>query len=314
MRLVTKYSDEFLTDKVRSLIKMDEAGINIPRTVLINNRDIVNIDTFIEYSNSLSSSLIYPRYGVRLSFSDISYPHYIQAIVEKNNIETTIKKLINKAHESNIILYDIILQPLLENIMWSGGILKKDDFTFVELVYGTGKMIFREGQYIYRYLHTDDYEFEIIGNQSVCTNWFNGDLIRKSLNSNDISQDLLRDIASSIQHVELINNKLYEFGIVNNKIVFLESKTMINGSYDNLDKIFTEEEYSIVNGEENHNNILVLDEPLFNHINKLNSNSSVYVNSGSILSHLAFYCTQKQIPCKFKTSYVNKYSSDSEAV
>ena len=302
MKLITKFSEKFSTDKAISLIEMDEFNINIPYTVLINSSDIANINIFLNHAKLVTDSLNYPRYSIRISFSDIAYPHYIQSIVQKNNVELAIKKLIDEAYKNNINTFDIIFQPLLENVMWSGGIIKKDNFTFMELVCGTGKTIFREGQYIYRYLYTEISEFETLGNQNICINWCNGDLVEKNFKSNYISQELLRSIANRIKDIKYINNKIYEFGFVDNNIIFFECKTITNGSYENLEKVFIEEEYDVLNIHERCDKILEFDMPAFNHINKLNNHSSIYINGGSILSHLAFYCTQKQMPCKLKTN------------
>lgn len=297
MEFTTKFSDFFFTDKAISFIEMDEAKINIPRTVLISSKSVANINSFLNYVSLLN----YQRYSIRLAFSNIEYPHCIRDVAEKNTINATVNNLINKASERNIDNYDIIFQPLVENIKWSGGIIKKDTSVFIEIVYGAGKTIFREGQYAYRYLSTEISEFESFGNQTSYVNWYNGNLIENILAPKHLSLDVLKDVAKSIQYTKLINNKFYEFAIVDNDIIFLECKNIIKGSYDNLNKVFTDEEYSVLNLQENCDNILVFDKPLFEYINKLTNGSSVYVNSGATLSHLAFYCMKRNIQCKFKT-------------
>jgi len=301
MARTTKFSDCFSTDKTISFIEMDEADINIPRTVLINSESIVNINSFLSYINSVDCLLGYQRYSIRLSFSNIEYPHCIRDVAEKSNINMIINTLINKAREYNINCYDIIFQPLIENITWSGGIIKKDDSVFIEMVYGAGKTLFREGQYAYRHLRTEISEFEAFGNQALYANWENGELTEGILTSQSLSRDKLKNVAKFIQHTKLINNKLYEFAIVDNNIIFLECKNIIQKSYNNLDKVFTDEEYSILNSQNDCDNLLVFDIPLFEYINKLTNKSSVYVNNGAILSHLAFYCVKKNIPYKVKT-------------
>jgi hypothetical protein len=304
MTLATTFSDCFSTSKATSFIEMDEAKIKIPRTILINSESIANINSFLSYVNSPDCLLNYQRYSIRLSFSNIEYPHCLRDVAKRNNINAIINSLISKIREYNIDCYDIIFQPLIENVAFSGGIIKKDAFVFIEMVYGAGKTLFRDGQYAYRYLCTDISELETFDNQVLYANLHKGNLIENILNPKYLSQDILRNVAKSIPRIKLINNKLYEFAIVNNNVIFLECKNIIKGSYDNLDKVFTEEGYPVLNLQENCDNVLVLDVPSFEHIDKLTNRSSVYVNSGAILSHMVFYCTQKNISCKFKTSNI----------
>jgi len=302
VELTTKLSGFFFTDKATSFIEMDEAGINIPRTVLINSENIASINSFFNYVNSSNCLLNHQNYSIRLSFSNIGYPHCIRDVAQKNNIRATVNNLINTARERSIDNYDIIFQPAVENIRYSGGIIKKDTSAFIEMVYGAGKTFFREGQYAYRYLCTETSEFESFGNQTLYTNWHNSNLIEDILSSKNILKDKLIDIARSIQYTKLTNNKLYEFAIVGNEVIFLESKNIIKGSYENLDRVFTDKEYLILDSQKKYDNVLVFDAPLFEHIDKLTNSSSVYVNGGAILSHLAFYCIQKSISCKIKIS------------
>ena len=301
MELATKFSDNFSTEKAISFIEMDKAEITIPRTILINNEDIVNIDSFLDCINSLNQ-LSYQRCSVRLSFSNVEYPHCIRDVAEKHTINMIIKNLINKAREYNINCYDIIFQPLIENITWSGAIIKKSTSIFVEMVYGAGKTIFRDGQYAYRYLCTQFSEFETLGDQILYANWNNGNLTESILDQKCLSQNILRNTVKSIQYKKLANNKLYEFAIVNNDVFFLDCKNIVENSYDNLDKLFIDEEYTVLDSQKNYGNISVFDAPLFEHIKGLTDRSSVYVNGGAILSHMPFYCIKKNISCKFKTS------------
>jgi hypothetical protein len=303
MGMISHFSDEYVTLKALSLVEMNEANINIPRTILINSKDIAYIDSYIKYINSLTHSLEHIKYSIRLSFSDVAYPHNFQVIVDINNIEIALQTLLNKAKKNNVCLYDIICQPLFGNVMWSGGIVKRGAEKFIELVYGAGKTIFREGQYIYRYLRNGLSEFKSFGNQNMCLKWHDGCLAEEKLVLfNDITQQqVLNDIVRIIDKVRLIDNRLYEFGIVDGRVVFFECKALIKHSYENLEKVFTEDEYLVIDTCEYSENILFLDLPRFDYIDQLNSDSIVFINGGSILSHLAFYCAQKRIPCKFKT-------------
>lgn len=303
MGLISKFSDEYATYKALSLVEMNETNINIPMTILISSKDMAHIDSYIKYINSLANSSKHPKYSIRLSFSNVAYPHNFQSIVDVNNIDTAIHNLLNKAKNNNICLYDIICQPLQENVMWSGGIVKRATGTFIELVYGAGKTIFREGQYFYRYFRNETVEFKSFGNQNIYVKWYDGCLVEEKLAyfSSTTQQDVLDDIVRLIHEIRLKDNKLYEFGIVNDSVVFFECKELIKNSYRNLEKVFTEDEYSIIDTCEYCDDFISLDLPLFDYIDQLSSDSTVFINGGSILSHLAFYCTQEHIPCKFKT-------------
>jgi hypothetical protein len=153
------------TNKVKSLIDLDKNNLLVPKTVICNSQ--VDMRLVIGIMKLLHNDWFY----VRIIYSDTVYPHYIHSLTNLDNIKYDINKLITEAINNNIQRYDLVIQPLLE-FTWSGAILIKNKYIFVEIVSGAPNVLFRKGYFKYRCLLNQNYEIvaEENGTQPICIN------------------------------------------------------------------------------------------------------------------------------------------------
>lgn len=292
---IISFSKYYKTDKANSLLQLGKNDIKIPKTAFINSDDMNLISEFIEVVLSWNEN----EYYVRCCFSDIEYPHYLSTFAKKRFLNKEIEKLISNVKVKNIKNFDIICQPLLEKTEWSGGLIKHNDSVYFEIVKGASMVMFRKGQFYARYLKDSSGTYIDYGNQKEVISFSNGMI------QNDIFTCASIDLESIYEYLEsdkLLEEKLYEFGIINNQAYYFESKNLPKNTYLNLEALFLNSKYCL-NGERTSkiDKQIVLDEPLFDYIGnyKFGRDTKIIVRTGSILSHFAFYLVQNSILCEY---------------
>lgn len=292
---IISFSKYYKTDKANSLLELGKNDIKIPKTAFINSDDMNLISEFIEVVSSWNEN----EYYVRCCFSDVEYPHYLSTFAKKRFLKKDVEELICNVKKNNIKNFDIICQPLLEKTEWSGGLIKRNDSVYFEIVKGASMVMFRKGQFYARYLKNDSGTFTDYGNQKEVISFSNGVIQNDIFFSEEID---LESIYKSLESDKLLEEKLYEFGIINNQAYYFESKSLLKNTYLNLEALFLNSKYCL-NGEcaSVIDKQIILDEPLFDYIGnyEFDKDTKIIVRTGSILSHLSFYLVQNSILCEY---------------
>ncbi len=291
---IASFSKYYKTEKTNSLLELGKNNINIPQTAIINSDNLDLINEFIEVVLSWNVN----DYYVRCCFSDVNYPHYFSNFTKKDFLKKDISSLIGCAKEKNINKFDIICQPLLEVTEWSGGLIKRKESVYFEIVKGASMVMFRKGQFYARYLKNDKGVYSDYGNQKEIITLTNGMIKSERCFNGEIDWDIL---FNSLDTEKLLNGKLYEFGIINNQTYYFESKNILKDTYLNMEGLFLNSQYCLNTEPSIVDKQIIIKEPLFDYINqyKLDKRTKVVVNTGSVLAHFPYFLVQNSIFCEY---------------
>lgn len=288
--IINREKLNFKSQKLRELESLSVSGNLIPRTLIIspNFKENEIHDCLEKFENDF----VY----IRLNFSDDEYPHYYAKVCPLNDTIDSLRELINKAAIDGINRFDLFVQPLL-NIEWSIALLALDDKFLLETVLGAPKPLFRGGVFLHRLILSK--ELNILdrqkGMQKRLLFWENGKWINEEIKFHlNFPIEL---VLKKLKSAELMSGYLYETGLIDEKLFFLDKKKIRDESFCTLKESnklvspFTIYPAVPSNGKE----LIKVDFPRFEYINKASLDKIFQIKEGAYLSHFVTELIRKKI-------------------
>ena len=304
------FSTHYLTEKANSFIDFNVRNIGFPTTIMLNSTDIESIYQFIDYIRQSYAEDLY----LRACFSDQQYPHYFSLITSKKNVGDDIAALLTKLSDVGIRQFDLICQPLITKIDWSGAILKRNDMIYLEIVKGASLVLLREGEFLFGYFKNKDIEFFRKGNQKTVISIENRMIHKDDIDQNYIPYDeLLNKYLYKLKTDRLCDGKLYEFGISDDNVCFFESKSIPSNAFTQIENIYWDK-YVPLNGQakefthkyDDDKEIIVITKPAFDFVKEpcCYKEKIVVLDSCPLLAHFTIWLIQNNVKCEL---HINRY-------
>ncbi|MCI8363624.1 MAG: hypothetical protein HFG34_01545 [Eubacterium sp.] len=277
-------SKKYYTEKIKTLLKLYKERVPIPDTILLSSDDVNQKNKLMQYALEWKSE----RFYLRFCFSDIDYPHYYSATPMLSELGCSFNKL--HAQMQNKSHFDIICQPLLDKIEWSGGIIAYNHKLYIEFVYGMGALLFRNGRIYGRILIDEEKEKNKFYRQDTALHLIDGEVKETKIN---IDNFVIPQFSEIVHNITFCNDILYEFGISNNKNIYFfdGKKTHSFIFFEKINNIYSE---NVVLEEEHLTSKCFKTEyPMLKDLKNIHENMIVYIEKGAILSHLCSYMVQK---------------------
>jgi len=282
---------ELYTLKAKGLKSLAEKNVLIPYTIIFQEDQ--NITNLSEEFGKLNSEYCYTR----LNFSDNEYPHHLSETIRTDLLTEKLNSLKLKAESLKKTKYDIIVQPII-NFEFSGVALVLREYVLIEIVFGHIISLLRLGEFKFRFLF--DKNMNLIdlneGEQTVSLMWQEDKLISTS---RIIKNTSFHNIMNTIKELRTNEHSIYEFGVTNSKLIYLESKPVNSASYPSLALNALITPFIVYQNIMPQERIIQLAKPTMDDVSLITNENSFIVNKGAYLSHFATYCAQNNICCQF---------------
>ena len=277
-------SKKYYTEKIKTFLKLYKERVPIPDTILLSADDLNQKNALMQYALKWKSERLY----LRFCFSDIDYPHYYSATLTKSELGHSFEELY--AQIENKSCFDIICQPMLDKIEWAGGIVTYNHKLYVEFVYGTGALLFRDGKIYGRILIDGEIEKNKFYNQDTALHLIDGEVQETKIN---IDSFIIPQFSKILQNITIHNYILYEFGISSDEnIYFFDGKRTLSFEFfKKINNIYSEN--VIFEEERLTSKNFITEYPMLKNLKSIHENTNVYIKKGAILSHLCSYMVQK---------------------
>lgn len=290
MNLVNVSGRSPVTHKVRGLVNLGNSDLPIPQTVV--GSESSEISTLVGITRDWTCGRCY----VRLVFSDDMYPHYKHTLCTRESLGQSILALKQFAEDAHLAEFDIVIQPMVR-FTWSAALLVKDGHILLEVVYGAGKTLFRQGLFHSRYVLNQ--RMELLDEEHVPQHLgvlWDGD---KWTEVYDIKEAFpLTDYHEELRKVSLTDNSLYEVGFEDRYLNLLEHKRVAPQAFASLATEGLSRPFVICRSHVQTRSLEVrVDYPVFERISDIEPGQTVTVTHGAYLSHFAYAMMLREITC-----------------